>query len=239
MKIAIFADVHSNFLGLQAVLVDIRLRGIGNIYCLGDVVGYGPRPNKSIDLLRRERIFTIMGNYDDAIGNMRLICGCDYRDEQAMKLGERSILWTKEHTLEENKAWLRQLPERIEFTAGGLKFLLVHGSPRQLNEYLFEDTDEEVLNQLLAENNCDVLVCGHTHLPYYKQVARGHVINVGSAGKPKHGNPQVGYALLDVDKGNLKVKFIQLSYDYEQTAREIEEVGLPREFAQIIRTGKA
>ncbi|AEF93881.1 phosphodiesterase, MJ0936 family [Desulfotomaculum nigrificans CO-1-SRB] len=239
MKIAIFADVHSNLLGLQAVLADIRQRGIDTIYCLGDLVGYGPRPNEVIDLLRQENIPTVMGNYDDAIGHMRFICGCDYKDEQAMKLGERSILWTKEHTSEENKAWLRQLPERLEFNAGGLKFLLVHGSPRQLNEYLFENTPEKVLNQFLTENHCDVLVCGHTHLPYHKQVAEGHVINVGSAGKPKHGNANVGYALLDVAEGNLTVEFIQVPYDFEQTAREIEEVGLPREFAQIIRTGKA
>lgn len=239
MQFAVFADVHSNLLGLQAVLADIRARGTDTIYCLGDLVGYGPRPNDVIELLRQQDIPTIMGNYDDAIGNMRLICGCDYKDEQAMKLGESSILWTKEHTSEENKAWLRQLPQRLEFTAGGLKFLLVHGSPRQLNEYLFVNTPEEVLNQFLTENHCDVLVCGHTHLPFYKQVAEGHIINVGSAGKPKHGNANVGYALFNVTKGNLAVKFIQVSYDFEHAAREVEAVGLPGEFAQIIRTGKA
>ncbi|GAB6180409.1 metallophosphoesterase family protein [Desulfotomaculum defluvii] len=239
MKIAIFADVHSNLFSLQAVLVDIRQRGVDAVYCVGDLVGYGPRPNEVIDLLRHENIPTIMGNYDDAIGNMRIICGCDYKNEQAMKLGESSILWTKEHTSEENKAWLRQLPERLEFTAGGLKFLLVHGSPRQLNEYLFEDTSEEILRQFLTENHCDVLVCGHTHLPYHKQVFGGHVINAGSAGKPKHGNANVGYALVVATKGSLQMEYIQVSYDFEQTAREIEAVGLPREFAEIIRTGKA
>ncbi|MTI80875.1 MAG: metallophosphoesterase family protein [Firmicutes bacterium] len=240
MKIAIFADVHSNFLGLQAVLSDIQERGIDTVYCLGDLVGYGPRPNKVIELIRKKDISTVMGNYDDAIGNMRLICGCDYKDEQAMKIGEASISWTKEQTTEKNKNWLRQLPQRIEFNVGELKFLLVHGSPRQLNEYLFENTEEELLNQFLIENHCNVLVCGHTHLPYHKQVAKGDVINVGSAGKPKHGNPQVGYAVLDITtSGNLKVSFFQVPYDYEQTAREIEESGLPVEFAQIIRTGKA
>lgn len=239
MKIAIFADVHSNLLGLQAVLADIRQRDVDATYCVGDLVGYGPRPNEVIDLLRQENIPTIMGNYDDAIGNMRFICGCDYKNEQARQLGESSILWTKEHTSEENKVWLKKLPERLAFTAGGLKFLLVHGSPRQLNEYLFENTPEETLKQFLTENHCEVLVCGHTHLPYHKQVEGGHVINVGSAGKPKHGNANVGYALVDVTEGSLRVEFIQVTYDFEQTAREIEAVGLPKEFAEIIRTGKA
>lgn len=239
MKIAIFADVHSNLLGLLAVLADIRQRDVDATYCLGDLVGYGPRPNEVIELLSQENIPTIMGNYDDAIGNMRFICGCDYKNEQAMKLGESSIIWTKEHTSEENKAWLRQLPERLEFAADGLKFLLVHGSPRQLNEYLFENTSEEVLAQFLVKSKCDVLACGHTHLPYHKPVAGGHVINVGSAGKPKHGNANVGYALVNVTEGNLTVEFIQVPYDFEQTASEIEVVGLPKEFAEIIRTGKA
>ncbi len=239
MKIAVFADIHSNLLGLRAVMADIRKRGAETVYCLGDLVGYGPKPNEVIALLRQNNIPTVMGNYDDAVGNMRLICGCDYKDEKAMQLGERSIRWTKEHTSDENKAWLRQLPQRLEFTAGGLKFLLVHGSPRQLNEYLFENTDEELLNQFFIENQCDVLLCGHTHLPYYKQTAKGHVINVGSAGKPKYGSPKVGYALLNVNEGHLTVELIRVDYDFEQTAREIEEAGLPQEFARIIRTGRA
>lgn len=238
MKIAVFADVHSNFLGLKAVLDDIEQRGIRQVYCAGDLVGYGPRPNEVITLLRQKGVSCIMGNYDDAIGNMRLICGCNYKDEGAAKLGERSILWTKEHTSDENKAWLRDLPERIEFSLEGLRFLLVHGSPRELNEYLFESTPDQYLNELLEQNHCNVLLCGHTHLPYHKSLDKGHVVNVGSAGKPKHGNPNVQYTILDVKEGNLRVELIELSYDFEKTAGEIEDFGLPTEFAQIIRTGQ-
>ncbi|MEW6696598.1 MAG: metallophosphoesterase family protein [Bacillota bacterium] len=239
MKFAVLADVHSNLLSLEAVLTDIQSKGISKIYCAGDLVGYGPRPNEVIDLLRKNNIPTVLGNYDDAIGNMRFICGCDYKNEKAMIIGEQSILWTKEHTSEDNKAWLRQLPERIEINIEGLRFLMVHGSPRQLNEYLFENISDEYLNELLKENHCDVLVCGHTHLPYFKNLEQGYAVNVGSAGKPKHGNPNVGYAILEVNQGQLHVDFIQVPYNYEQTAKEIEEVGLPKEFAEIIRTGKA
>lgn len=239
MKIAFLADVHSNLLGLAAVLQNIEAKGIKSVYCAGDLVGYGPNPNEVIELLRQKGVITVMGNYDDAIGNMRLICGCDYKDEKSMKLAERSMLYTKEHTSEENKKWLRELPQRVEFTDGGLKFLLVHGSPRQLNEYLFETTDEGYLNELLAENKCDVLVFGHTHLPYHKVLEKGHAINVGTAGKPKHGNPDVGYAIVEVGAGKMNVDFVQVPYEFEQTAKEIEKVGLPQEFAEIIRTGQA
>ncbi len=238
MKIAVFSDIHSNLLALEAVLRDIEAREIDQIYCAGDLVGYGPRPNEVIELLHQREIPTLMGNYDDAIGNMRFICGCDYKNEEAMKLGEQSILWTKQQTTEANKKWLRELPQRIEFTAAGIRFLIVHGSPRQLNEYLFEDTPLEHFNKLLIENNCDVLICGHTHLPYYKSTAHGHIINVGSAGKPKHGNPNALYALVDVTDGILNVNFTETPYNYEETAKEIEEFGLPQEFAQIVRTGQ-
>ncbi|GAB6157477.1 metallophosphoesterase family protein [Desulfotomaculum varum] len=240
MKIAVLADIHSNFTGLQAVLRDVEERGINRVYCAGDLVGYGPRPNEVIDLLRKRQIPTVMGNYDDAIGFMRFVCGCDYKDEAAMKLAEQSMLWTKEHTSEENKAWLRELPKQIAFTEEGLRFLIVHGSPRQLNEYLFENTPDQYLNQLLTENNCDVLICGHTHLPYHKELSNGHVINVGSAGKPKHGNPNLTYGILDIQEGGkLQAEFVQVVYDFAQTAREIEEAGLPAEFARAVRTGKA
>ncbi|MBO8137918.1 MAG: metallophosphoesterase family protein [Desulfotomaculum sp.] len=238
MKIAVFADIHSNLLGLKAVLDDINKKNINKVYCAGDLVGYGPRPNEVIELLRQKEIPTVMGNYDDAVGNMRLVCGCDYKDEKAMKLGERSISWTKENTSEENKSWLRELPQQITFTAEGLRFLIVHGSPRKLNEYLFESTPGEYLNDLLAENSCDVLICGHTHLPYHNKLENGHVVNVGSAGKPKHGNPNVNYAVINAAEKNVSVDFIEVAYDYETTAKEIEEAGLPGEFADIIRTGR-
>ncbi|MBM7853939.1 putative phosphoesterase [Desulfohalotomaculum tongense] len=237
MKIAVFADVHSNFLALEAVLKDIRQRGINRIYCAGDLVGYGPRPNEVIKLLQKENIPTVMGNYDDAVGSMRLVCGCDYKDEKAVQLGEKSITWTKKHTSEENKAWLKKLPQRIEFTAAGLRFLIVHGSPGKLNRYLYEHTPDEYLNKLLAENRCDVLVCGHTHLPYHKTLSKGDVINVGSAGKPKHGDPSAVYAVINIENEDVTVEFIKVSYNFEQTAREIEEFGLPAEFAEIVRTG--
>lgn len=237
MKIAIFADVHSNLLALNAVLSDIKQRGIEAVYCAGDLVGYGPRPNEVIESLKLEKIPSVMGNYDDAIGNHRMMCGCDYKDEKALSLGEASVRWTKEQTTEDNKLWLRELPQRIQFSTQGKNVLLVHGSPRQLNEYLFEDTSDEYLSELLTENNSDILVCGHTHLPYHKTVTNGHVINVGSAGKPKHGNPNVTYAVIGVEADRVFAEFIEVAYDYEKTAREIEEFGLPYEFADKIRKG--
>ncbi|MBO8128508.1 MAG: metallophosphoesterase family protein [Peptococcaceae bacterium] len=240
MRIAVFADVHSNYYALQAVLDHIAYQDVNGVYCAGDLVGYGPHPDEVIDLLRKTKIPTVMGNYDDAIGNDRLICGCDYKDEKEMKLAERSIEFTSRTTSKDNKAYLRELPFEIRFTVQGRRVTVVHGSPRRLNEYLYADTPEDVFKECLAEVQADVLVCGHTHLPYHRQIGDKHVVNVGSVGKPKQGNPNAVYAVLDFDQNRLGVSFIEVPYDVEATARLIErDPVLPNEFAEKIRLGTA
>ena len=237
IKMALISDIHGNLHALEAVLKDIEKKGVNTVYCTGDLVGYGARPNEVIELIRQNNIPTVMGNYDDAIGNMRLICGCDYKDEQSILLGEKSVAWTKENTTETNKLWLKDLPSRIRLSLSGTDMLLVHGSPGALNEYLYEDTSEENLDRILEESGAGILVCGHTHLPYVKKVKSGYVVNAGSAGMPKHGNPNVTYVIVTLEGSSLTGDIIEVPYDYEDTAREIENSGLPAQFAQNIRTG--
>lgn len=239
MKIAIISDIHGNLYALEAVLKDIGARGISRIYCAGDIVGYGPRPDEVIGLLQKSGIPAVMGNYDDAVGNTRLICGCDYKDEKSLLLGGRSMAWTGDNTPEAAKKWLRELPAEIRFKDSGLNMLLVHGSPRSLNEYLYEDVEEGYLNEMLEESGTDVIVCGHTHLPYVRNLSRGYIVNAGSVGKPKGGSPNATYVILDADGKDLSVEIAEAPYDYEKTAGEIERFGLPHEFAQIVRTGMA
>lgn len=236
MRLAVFADVHSNIHAMQAVLDDIKGKKPDQVICAGDLVGYGAYPNQVIDTIRKQEVPTVMGNYDDGIGYHRLICGCDYKDEEAQRLGERSIMWTKKHTTEENKEFLRNLPKQLELTIGDKRILVVHGSPRRLNEYLFEDTSAEVLKEILEECGADVLICGHTHIPYHRTIDGRHVINVGSAGKPKHGDPNAVYALISVGD-SVSVRFIKVPYDVEAAAKAIEDSDLPDQFAQLLRTG--
>lgn len=237
MKIAVISDVHANILGLQAALEDMQKQGISKIYCAGDLVGYAPFPNEVIELIQKHQIPTVMGNYDDAIGNMRFICGCDYKDEQAQILGEKSISWTKEHTSEQNLAFLRSLPTEVKFEIGKQKVLIVHGSPRRLNEYLTESAADDYLLELVEEAETDVLVCGHTHIPFHKVIQGKHVINAGSVGKPKHGKPSATYVTIDFEH-KVRVDIQQVEYDYEAVARAIDESALPNEFAEKLRRGQ-
>jgi putative phosphoesterase len=238
VKLAVFSDIHGNIQGLHAVLNDIERRGADVIWCGGDLVGYGANPGEVIDEIRRRGIPTVMGNYDDAIGYFRMVCGCDYPDEAAMERGLKSIAWTKEQTTEEQKAYLRSLPYRLQREFEGHQVVLVHGSPAQLNEYLFADVADEVFRRHLAATGADVLIFGHTHKPFHKVLDGKHLVNSGSAGKPKHGNPNATYVMLELTPGNVAVEIIEVPYDYEAAARAVEATDLPQEFARLLREGR-
>ncbi|RJQ30433.1 MAG: metallophosphoesterase [Peptococcaceae bacterium] len=238
MKIAAISDIHGNLPALQAVLANIEKQGADRIFCAGDLVGYGPQPNEVIALLKEKRIPVVMGNYDDAAGFERIVCGCDYQEEREQLLGERSLNWTKENLAPKAKEFLQSLPFQLCVSVEALNLLVVHGSPRRLNEYLYEEFPESELIEMLAQNNADILVCGHTHLPYHRRPGDRHVINAGSAGRPKHGDPDALYALLEITGAAVRVELRKVGYDYEAAAKAIEQSGLPAEFAVQLRTGK-
>ncbi len=238
-EITIFGDIHANLPALEATLADIKGRGLTELYCLGDLVGYGTFPNEVIDLIRQHHIPTLMGNYDQGVGQDSDDCGCAYRTAEAKALGQRSIAWSNQHTTAGNKAFLRQLVDQIPLQVGDLRVVLVHGSPRRINEYLYEDRPEAGIERLLDMVEADVLVCGHTHLPYHRVLASGrHIINAGSVGKPKDDDPRAGYVVLAAEGRQLQVKFVRVAYDVEKAAQAIEASNMPDEFAGMLRLGR-
>jgi putative phosphoesterase len=238
MKLAIVSDIHGNLPALEAVLADIRLHDVDAVYCLGDLVGYAPFPNEVVDRIRRERIPTIMGNYDDGVGFDRDECGCAYREPEEKARGDLSLAWTKAHTTPENKAFLQLLHHELRFEANGKRVLLVHGSPRKMNEYLFEDRPLASFERLAASSNADVIAYGHTHKPYTKLVKAALFLNVGSVGKPKDGDWRACYALLEAGASE-PVRFVRVAYDLKQVTDAIRRSDLPQEFAADLETGGA
>lgn len=238
MRFAIYSDIHGNRHALDAVLADIAKGEFDAVYCLGDLVGYGAFPNEVTERVRMNGTPTIIGNYDDGVGFERDECGCAYRDPLDQELGERSFAWTKTQTTAENKAYLRTLLKELRFEADGKRVLLVHGSPRKLNEYLFEDRPISSFQRLAASSNADVIVFGHTHKPYVKTVDSVMFLNAGSVGKPKDGDWRACYAVLDTASEPIAV-FRRVEYDVKAAAAAVRATELPEEFAFDIETGGA
>ena len=238
MRYAFFSDIHSNIVALEAVLADIATAGVDERYALGDLVGYAPWPNEVLDCLRGESIPIVMGNYDDGTGFGRDECGCAYTHPVEKALGDAGFAWTKEHTSDANKEWLRGLAPQIRFEADGHRFVLVHGSPRKMNEYLYEDKPDSTFERIAADANADVIVCGHTHRPYDKTVGATRFINDGSAGKPKDGDPRACWALVETNPAGISVAFRRVDYDIDKAASGILASELPHEFAAQLREAR-
>ena len=236
MAIAILSDIHGNLPALEAVLDDLRGRHADAVYCLGDLVGYGASPNEVVERIRAERIPTIMGNYDDGVGFDRDDCGCAYRDEEEKARGQRSLLWTRAHTTDDHKAFLRSFPSEMRFDTAGRRILLVHGSPRKMNEYLFEDRPLSSFERLATSSHADIIVFGHTHRPYTKVARNVLFVNAGSVGKPKDGDWRACYALLSPDAAQ-PVEFVRVPYDLARATSAIRDTDLPHEFATDLERG--
>ena len=234
---AVISDVHGNSLALRAVLEDIDGRGLETVYCLGDLVGYGPDPNGVIDLIRSRDIPTIQGNYDDGVGWERGDCGCFYATPEARRVGDASYAFTVGEVTDDRKVFLRGLPRERHIALDGVSVHLVHGSPRKINEYLRRDRDERTFLRLAAAEVEDVLVFGHTHDSWWRTVGNVLFVNVGSVGRPKDGDPRAMYTVLRSAHPTVGIESVRVSYDFEATAANIVGVGLPRELAEAVRRG--
>ena len=228
--VAVITDIHGNLQALEAALARIEELGIAEVYCGGDLVGYGPWPNEVCRLLERRAIPTIYGNYDYAIGRDDEDCGCAYTDPHDRELGEQSIAWTLEHTDDASKQFMRELPFDLRFELAGKRVRLVHGSPRKVNEYLFEDKPARTFERIAAGAECDVLVFGHTHQPWIREYGGILFVNCGSVGKPRDGDPRGGFGVLEDDAGEVAARIERFEYDAGRVAREIEASGLPDEY---------
>ncbi|MBI5231652.1 MAG: metallophosphoesterase family protein [Coriobacteriales bacterium] len=260
-RIALFSDIHANAAALDAVLADIEASGIEEVYCLGDLVGYGPRPGDVIARIRESGTPTITGNYDDGVGYRRGQCGCYYGTPEARADGDASYAFTDASLDDEEHAFLTTLLHEIRFEIDGARVLLCHGSPRRINEYLMPDRTDAHLAKLADAADADVVCVGHVHIPYHRALEGGdgrrvHYVSDGSVGKPKDGDPRGCWAELvfggesearAADPGDsaigpvgtsdvwLAVRFHRAAYDIETVASEMVGAGLPPRLAEALR----
>ena len=236
MRVAVITDIHANQPALDAALGAIEAIGVDAVYCGGDLVGYGPHPNEVCATIEQRAIPTIYGNYDYAIARDLDDCGCAYITPHDRELGQRSVAWTLRNTGDQAKAFMRTLPFDLRLRIGDRRVRLVHGSPRKVNEYLFEDKPASLFERLAASADCEVLVFGHTHKPWVHEYGGVTFVNCGSVGKPKDGDPRAAFAILELAGDRVVASIERVPYDAEGVAGEIEAAGLPSEFAEKLVT---
>ena len=259
-RFALLSDVHGNLTALEAVLADIDAAGVGERYCLGDLVGYGPEPAAVIARIRSLGIVTVRGNYDEGIGNRRGECGCYFATDQARSDGALSYAFTDGALSDTDAAWLADLPDEVRFKAEGVRVLLTHGSPRRINEYLLPDRTDEQLAQLAVAASADLVCVGHVHIPYHRAMLVGdgrrvHYVSSGSVGKPKDGDPRAAWVEVAIGSRKEVGAFApndpaveragvgswvgaivhRVAYDVDSVADAVVAAGLPPTLAEALR----
>ncbi len=230
-RVAVITDIHGNAPALEAALRQIEELDVDETYCGGDLVGYGPRPNEVCRTIEERAIPTIYGNYDYAIARDRDDCGCFYPTPKDREIGQGSVAWTLERTDDRWKRFMHDLPFDLRFELASKRVRLVHGSPRKVNEYLFEDRAARTFERIAHLADCDILLFGHTHKPWVREYGGVLFVNCGSVGKPKDGDPRGSFAVLTERDGRVSVAIEQAEYNVTSVAAEIRGAGLPIELA--------
>lgn len=224
MRIAVMGDIHANLPALRAVIDDVARIGADAIYCVGDVVGRGPHPNEVVDELRRLEIPTVQGNWDEAIGMDREQTGAAWATGESEGEGNASMRWSAETLTEENKAWLRQLPQTMRLTLDGRSVFLFHGSPLKASEYLWASRPSRVLARIASDEADDLFCFGHTHEAFHRVVGQAHFVACGSVGCGTDGDARARYAVIYIGEPDIAVGFRSVDYDHVAVVRDMAAV---------------
>ena len=239
-RIALFGGIYSNYLALERAIQFARSRGVDAMIALGDFGAFGPHPDRAVEILREAALPAIQGNYEESLSSGAGDCHCGYTDPRDNAFAQISYDYTHERTAKEHTAWMATLPSHLRLRIAGKRLLLCHGSPRKINEFLWETTTPRpFIARLLADHAADLIVCTHTGLHWKRFVGPGRgVVNVGALGRPANdGKTNVWFAILEERAGDVAVEFVPVDYDHARLAREIRSEGLPKEFVETIETG--
>lgn len=238
MKLAVFGDIHGNIEALKAAYAEAVSRGVDKMLHLGDLGGYAPFVNEVVDFIIEHGIEGVQGNYDETVANEREHCGCKYEDPFQAEMATLGFEWTKKHASQKSKDFMRNLPFEIMFTVDSKKVMIFHASPKKNNLYWFEDRPEKFFREMAEKVDADMLIYGHIHRPYRKDLDGKIFINAGSVGKPKDGDTRTCVTLIEISGDDVTTEFVRVHYDFEKTAQAIIKSGLPSYFAEKLREGK-
>ncbi len=229
MRALVISDIHGNAAALRAVL------GVPHdlVLCLGDLVGYGPRPAACVDTIRQQATLCVQGNHDRAFG-ARVPPGASARFQE---LAMATTPIADAQLSDDDRRYLRELPRWGFIRLHGRQFMAVHATPRDpLYEYLGPDPDAWI--ERARSMSTDILLVGHTHLQFRIDAGDRVIVNPGSVGQPKDGDPRAAFAVID----DGEVTLHRIAYDVEETIEALMASPVPSDAATsltaLLRTGK-
>jgi putative phosphoesterase len=225
MLIGLISDVHSNAVALKAVLLEMDALMINIILHAGDIVGYNPYPDETIELFKKKKIISIRGNHDRAF-----ITGdtSDFNPYAAA-----AMEWTRNAASQECLNYIVGLKDTVTIGAKGERIVMFHENPNLQGYIYLEDASPDLLSNI----NGDILVLGHTHIPFIMDYGTlGLIVNPGSVGQPRDGNPDASFAVIDTVTRD--VKFKRTKYDIEKVIRDMLTAHLPEALAYRLREGR-
>jgi predicted phosphodiesterase len=241
MRYGIISDIHGNWEALKAVLRSCEEEGVRAFFCAGDVVGYGANPLECINELNNIRAQTVTGNHDQAV------CG-KLEMEELNPMAAQAACWTQDHLGKEARTWLHELP--LVYTCE--EFLMAHGSLNAPEKFIYiKDLDmardtfylmDKPLCFLGHTHVAQVIVQGKDKIAYLDSSSfevdprHKYVVNVGSVGQPRDGNPSAAYCIYDPDLNRVTIK--RVAYDIKAAQARIIEAGLPEYLAQRLAVGQ-
>lgn len=228
MKLLIISDIHGNIEALDAVL-DVEHDAV---VCLGDLVDYGPAPAECIDRIRQAGIYTIMGNHDNAVAyRVDCECGSTYKH---LSIATREYTW--EQLDDSHIEYLKGLRANMDMTFKNAIVHFTHGSPRSMYEYILPETPDDEILEMIQNMHADVIVVGHSHIPFVRKVDGVTIINPGSVGQSRDKDTRASCAVFDTE--TQAVEIIRCEYDIDSVCTQIREK-MPHadELVQILERG--
>lgn len=222
MKILVISDIHGNLAALDAVTEKADM-----IFCLGDIINYGPNPKACTERVRALTNNVVRGNHDNAVAR-NMDCGCSVKYKELSDAGK---IFTKVSLPAEEKDFLGNLPTTLHLELEGRRFLLSHGSPGgDIYKYLRPDVSDKQWESELMNITADTVFIGHTHLPMVRNIRGVTVVNPGSVGQPRDGIPMASYAVWE--DGRVEIKRVR--YDIEATIKGLQETNIPSHLILVL-----
>ncbi|MEM7063717.1 MAG: metallophosphoesterase [Cyanobacteria bacterium P01_B01_bin.77] len=240
-QVALCGGPYSNFAAVDAFLS--ATAGIAYRFCLGDMGGFGPQPDRTLELLQQAQVICLQGNYDRAVGLGLHDCGCGYSDPRDRKFAQISYDYTYAHTAAPHRQWLQQLPGQLILEWRNCQILLCHGSPDTVNEFIWKtETDDAQIQDFLTRHQVDGICATHTGLPWIGKVHSpdGFWFNIGVLGRPAHeGKRHVYYGHLNFPRSAQRPipELRPLTYDVASVTQAMRSEGLPKEFIESLEQG--